>query len=391
VTRWRPLRPTRVESALGAVLLCLSIVEMLFSDEQPPPDAIRVISAVVPPLLVAFSRNHPRTAAGILVVVFALASVQPSESGTLGAGFAWLALLFALGAWSRQPWPWVAAVLLAGVVRDLRTVNWDLTDLLIDVAFLGFALAAGRVVHRRARQADALSARLRFADADRESRTEQAVAHERAVIARELHDIVAHSVSLMVVQAGTARPVAERVDQELAAVLENIEHSGREALTELRRLLGVLRADHEPDLQPVPDLGRLDDLVASVRRAGLEIDATLDLPDRVPAGVALCAYRSVQEGLTNAMRYAEGSSVEVTVTGDRRTLLVRVQDHRDAAASGNPSGHLGTGTGLVGLRERVLLCGGQMAAGPTETGYLLAVTLPMADETLVTNPTMIRP
>jgi len=364
---------------LGAVLLFLSLTEMLFSDEQPPPNLIRVISAVVPPVLVAFSRNYPRTGAGILVVVFALASVQPSESGTLGAGFAWMAVAFSLGAWSRRPWPWVAALLLAGVVRDLRTVNWDLADLLIDVAFLGFAVAAGRVVHRRSMHAEALTSRLRFADDERESRTQEAVARERAVIARELHDIVAHSVSLMVVQAGTARPVAERVDRELAAVLENIERSGREALIELRRLLGVLRADDEPDLQPVPDLGRLDDLVDSVRRAGLEVDATLDLPDGVPAGVALCAYRTVQEGLTNAMRYAEGSSVEVTVAGDQRTLLVRVQDHGGAPASGR----LGTGTGLVGLRERVLLCGGHMVAGPKGPGYLLAVTLPMADEALL--------
>lgn len=376
---WSGVRPTRVESGLAAFLLCLSVLEMLFSDEQPTPDAIRVISAVVPPVLVAFSRSSPRLAAAGMAGVFLLGSVRPSESGTLGVGFSWMALAFALGAWTPRPWPWVAGLVLTSVLSDLRSVDRDLADLLVDVAFLAFALAAGRVVHRRAMQAAALSSRLSLADADRASRMNDAVARERAVIARELHDIVAHSVSLMVVQAGTARPVAEHADPELAAVLENIERSGREALTELRRLLGVLRSDDEPDLQSVPDLDRLDELVQSVRRAGVEVDASLDLPDRVPAGVALCAYRAVQEGLTNAMRYAVGSSVAVTVAGDQQLLMVRVQDDGGSAASGR----IGTGTGLVGLRERVLLCGGHMMAGPSGPGYLLEVTLPMADRALL--------
>jgi len=364
---------------LAAVLLCLSLTEMLFSDEQPAVTGIRALAAVVPPVLVAFSRNSPEPAAAVLIGVFVLVSLQQSQSGTLGTGFAWLAVAFALAAWSRQPWPWLVALFVASTMRDLRTDDLALTDVVIDWAFVGFTVWIGRVVHRRTAQADALTSRLGLADADRENRTQEAVARERAVIARELHDIVAHSVSLMVVQAGTARPVAERVDRELATVLENIEHSGREALTELRRLLGVLRADDDPDLQPVPDLDRLDELVGRVRRAGLEVNATLELPDGVQAGVALCAYRTVQEGLTNAMRHAEGSSVEVTVAGDQRTLLVRVQDHGGAMTSG----HLGTGTGLVGLRERVLLCGGHMVAGPKGSGYLLAVTLPMADEALL--------
>jgi signal transduction histidine kinase len=379
VTGLRSFRPTRIESALGAVLLCLALAEFLFSDEQPAPNVLRVMLAVVPPVLVAFSRTAPESAAGVLACLYALDFLQPSVSGTLGAGFAEMALMFALARWSSGPWPWLLALVLTSTLRDLRTVNLDLTDVLIDLVFFSLAIATGRVLHRRTAQAETLTSRLRLADAAREARTNEAVARERSVIARELHDIVAHSVSLMVVQAGTARPAAERVDRELAAVLENIEHSGREALTELRRLLGVMRADDAPDLQPVPDLDRLDDLVDWVRRAGLRVDATLELPDGVPAGVALCAYRTVQEGLTNAMRYAEGSSVDVTVTGDRRTLLVRVRDHGGAPASGN----LGTGTGLVGLRERVLLCGGQMAAGPKAPGYLLEVTLPLADQALL--------
>lgn len=267
-------------------------------------------------------------------------------------------------------------------MRDLRTVGYESSDVVIDWAFVGFTVWIGRIVHRRTAQADALVTQLQLADVAREIRTKEAVARERAVIARELHDIVAHSVSLMVVQAGTARPIAHRVDRELADVLETIEHAGREALTELRRLLHVLRAEDEPDLQPLPDLSRLDSLVEGVRSAGVDVQARLAIPVDVPPGIALCAYRTVQEGLTNALRYANGSRVDVDVAGDGRTLLVRVHDRGGTAADTV----FGTGTGLVGLRERVLLSGGRLSAGPDGSGYLLEVSLPMSEEGLPVEP-----
>jgi signal transduction histidine kinase len=240
---------------------------------------------------------------------------------------------------------------------------------------MGFTVVLGRIVHRRTAQADALATRLDLADVDRDTATREAVARERAVIARELHDIVAHSVSLMVVQAGTARPIAQRVDRELAEVLETIEHAGREALTEMRRLLHVLRSDDESDLQPLPDLTRLDSLVDGFRSAGLNLRATISPPDEVPPGIALCAYRTVQEGLTNALRYAPEGRIEVDVVGEDGNLLVRVHDHGGTTTADG----LGSGSGLVGLHERVLLCGGRMTAGSDQTGYLLSVTLPLPD------------
>ena len=382
MTRVRFVAPTRAESVLAGCLLCLSVVELLFSDEQPPPDPIRVISAVVPPVLVAFSRSAPRLASTGMMGVLVVTAVQPSTSGTLGTGFAWMTLVFALGAWVARPWPWVCSMLLVVALSDLRAVDRDAADLLIDLALLGLAFTAGRLVHRRTRHGEQLSSRLKLAEEDLEDRAREAVARERALIARELHDIVAHSVSLMVVQAGTARPIADRVDHELADVLENIERSGREALAELRRLLGVLHVDQETDLQPTPDLNRLDQLFEGVRRAGLEVRATVDVPGTVPPGVALCAYRTVQEGLTNALRYTDGSTVEVTVTGDAQWLTVRVQD------SGIPPDDeltsSGAGAGLVGLRERVLLCGGHLRTGPSLSGHLLEVALPLTGPPVTT-------
>jgi signal transduction histidine kinase len=329
---------------------------------------------VILPVAVAFSRSWPEGAAGAATIGFLLSSVERSESGTLGAGIAWLVIVFGLAAWSRRPWPWLAALVLAAMLRDVRTVGDNATDAAIDLIFVGFVVLMGRMVHRRTVRSDQLAARLRLAETESETRTAEAIAHERAVIARELHDIVAHSVSLMVVQAGTARPRAEGLDRELAGVLETIEHTGREALTELRRLLHVLRPDQEPDLQPLPDLSRLDDLVEGVRHAGGDVHATVDPPPDVPPGVALCVYRVVQEGLTNAMRHANGSRIDVDVTGAHRGLRVRVRD-----LGGTPaSSELGTGTGLVGLRQRVLLCEGRMTAGPDGSGFLLDVELPLS-------------
>ena len=243
VTGWRALRPTRAESVLAVVLLCAALTEAVFSDEQPAPTLVRLLAAVVPTIAVAFSRTWPEGAASAVVGVFILQSLEPSPAGTLGAGFAWLAVVFAVAAWSRQPAPWLLALLVAGTMRDLRTTDFEASNVVIDWAFFGFTAGLGHLVRRRTTQAAVLATRLELADAEREAQTLQAVTRERAAIARELHDVVAHAVSLMVVQAGTARPMAQRVDRELAGVLETIENTGREALTELRRLLHVLRTD----------------------------------------------------------------------------------------------------------------------------------------------------
>ena len=371
----RALRPTLIESCLAAVLLTLSLIEALFSDEQPAPTIGRLLAAAIPPVAVAFSRVWPEGAAVALVGVLVVTALQPSESGTLGVGFSWLAISFGVAAWSRRAWPWLLLLVVSSAIRDARTIGYDATDVSIDLAFMGFTVLLGRIVHRRTAQADVLATRLDLADVDRDTATREAVARERAVIARELHDIVAHSVSLMVVQAGTARPTAQRVDRELAEVLETIEHAGREALTELRRLLHVLRSDDESDLQPLPDLTRLDSLVDGFRSAGLNLRATISPPVEVPPGVALCAYRTVQEGLTNALRYAPQGRIDVDVVGENGNLLVRVHDRGGTTTADG----LGSGSGLVGLHERVLLCGGRMTAGSDQTGYLLSVTLPLPD------------
>jgi signal transduction histidine kinase len=366
-------RPTKVESAIGAVLLAESVLELFDDDPYAQPVAVRLVVALVPPVAVAFSRRAPRGVAAVVLAAWLLDTLLGPPLGTLGAGFSMLVVVFGLSAWRGRPWGWLAVMVVLDAARMSRMVDAQPEDAYIDVAFILLVTLVGRVVRRHTVRAESLGSRLQLSERARETAEEEAVQRERAVLARELHDIVAHAVSLMVVQAGTARPAAERLDDELADVLATIERSGRQALTELRRLLGVLRTDEDHSLRPTPDLSTLPELVEGVRAAGLDVRLRLGAPQDVPPGIALCAYRAVQEGLTNALRHAAGASVDVEVTADARSLAVRVVDQ----GGGGSADVQGSGNGLVGLRERVLLCGGTLKAGPVSGGYQLLVNLPL--------------
>jgi signal transduction histidine kinase len=358
MSRLRGLRLHPVSAALSVLLLVLSVWEIFASDELPGPVTLpRLVGAVVPPLLVAFTRSAPERCAALLVAAHLLESVPGPPSGTLGAGFATLTVPFFVTAWAARPWPWVVALLLSGTVRDLQTPGFESIDMMIDWAFLLLAAAAGRLVHQRHAQAERLASHLELVDGSRREVVDEAVARERAVIARELHDVVAHAVSLIVVQAGTAGPRARRTDAELAEVLTTIEHAGREALVELRRLLGVLRTPGSDEggggvALPVPGLPDLPRLVERARSAGLDVDLSAAPLDGVAPGVALCAYRVVQEGLTNALRHSPSRRARVTLEPAQGALAVRVETD-GGAAPGDLDG-AGAGVGLVGLRERVL-------------------------------------
>jgi len=198
-----------------------------------------------------------------------------------------------------------------------------------------------------------------------------AVAEERSRMARELHDIVSHNLSVVVTQAAGARAAGAAED-----TLEKIERSGREALVEMRRLLGVLREDASDGaaLAPQPGISQLDALVANVRAAGLDVALTVDERcSALPPAVELAVYRIVQEALTNALKHAGPARVEVRVTRDGGAVRVDVVDD-GAGASGESGGH-----GLVGMRERVAVFGGRLLAGPrAEGGFEVHATLPLA-------------
>ncbi len=216
---------------------------------------------------------------------------------------------------------------------------------------------------------------LRAERLEREQEVEaaRAVAEEQARIARELHDVIAHNVSVIVVHAAAGRDAFDERPQRAREALETIELTGRSALAELRRLLGAIR-DGDPDYEPQPGLAHLQSLVDRVRASGLEVLLHIEgTPAPLPAALELSAYRVVQEALTNTLKHAAASRVDVFLRYHMQELGVKVRD--DGHATGNGAG---TGSGLIGMRERVAAFGGSFSAGPgTGGGYLVEARFPL--------------
>jgi signal transduction histidine kinase len=221
------------------------------------------------------------------------------------------------------------------------------------------------------------------AEREREERARLAVVEERERIARELHDVVTHHVSVIVIQAGAARRALGRRPADVRAAIDAIDSTGRQALTDMRRMLGILgRSDAAGEsgtsdsLEPMPGLDRLGSLVDAVRAAGLPVELSVEGERRsLDPGVELSAYRIVQEALTNTLKHARGARARVWVRYEPTALEVRVVDEggtEPAAPAADSGGH-----GLVGMRERVAMFGGSLEAGPAEGGYRVAARLPL--------------
>jgi len=231
-------------------------------------------------------------------------------------------------------------------------------------------------VGRKSVEADEAKERATRAEREREERAHTAVEEERARIARELHDVVGHSVSVMTVQASGVRRLLRPEQEREREALLIVERTGREALAEMRRMVGVLRRPEEaPALAPQPSLEHLDRLVEQTREAGLPVELRVEGEAvELPAGVDLTAYRLVQEGLTNALKHARATRAEVLVNYGDGQIEVVVRDDGKGVGNGDGGGH-----GLVGMRERVLVYGGELDAGPQPGGgYRLRAKLPVA-------------
>ena len=264
----------------------------------------------------------------------------------------------------------------AGVVYNQPSHSTG--ELVFIPLLFGICWLAGYALEAREEQAEAAEVRATQAERDREAAARIAVAEERARIARELHDIVAHAVSVMVLQVGVVR---HKLPGELAEeedALRGVEQTGRSALAEMRRLLGAMRSeDGEAELSPQPSLERLDALAAEVGRAGLPVRVHVEgEPVRLPRAIDLSAYRIVQEGLTNALKHGHAGHADVTVRYGTGELQLEVRDDGHGNANGDGLGH-----GLVGIRERVKIYGGEMTAGPAaDGGFVLSTRLPLEAE-----------
>jgi signal transduction histidine kinase len=268
----------------------------------------------------------------------------------------------------------LAGALLLLVARDQPSFGDAVATFVISCVLVAVAWGIGHSLRRRDGDAVHAEQRATLAEAGRESAARLAVAEERARIARELHDIVAHAVSMMVLRSGAVRHNLPDALTEDKDALHDVERTGREALAQMRSLLGAMRSqDDAGALAPQPDLGSLATLVADVSRAGLP--AGLDIegaPRPLPLAMELSAYRIVQEGLTNALKHAHADHVRVRLRYDEDALAIEVRDD-----GSGPEDDDGLGHGLVGIRERVLVYGGEMSAGRgADGGFVLRSRLP---------------
>jgi signal transduction histidine kinase len=273
---------------------------------------------------------------------------------------------------------WAAVIAGAAVVSSKSGSAYS--DFFWSALILTLAWFFGSALGTRTEQARELTERVEAVERERATAAERATAEERARIARELHDVVAHSVSVMVVQASGVRRLLKEEQEREREALMSVEQIGRQALTEMRRMLGVMRSHEESPaaLAPQPGLQHLVQLIAQVEEAGLPVTLRIEgeRPDLSP-GVDLSAYRIVQEGLTNALKHAKGAHAEVVVRYIDSSVELEIADNGLGTPNGDGKGH-----GLVGMRERVALYGGTIDAGPRAGGgFVLRAWLPVEGHT----------
>jgi signal transduction histidine kinase len=331
---------------------------------------VGALCAVVGAACIGGWRRWPRVVVVVGPALFLVPLFLGPELPTIG-----LAILLAYAALAADQFSgraaWVAAVVFMGYVALVYAVSGDYASPGVVVLTLPGYLA-GTAIRLRRQTADELALRGRELDQEREMFTAVSVRNERARIASELHDIVGHALSVMVVQAAAGQRLVDRKPEAARASLEAIADSARQGRADLQRLIQLLTGSDVA----APDLALVDEIVSSAARSGLQVTCRFEGDrDAVGETAAHMAFRVVQESLTNALRHAPGSAVRVLVRGeDGRSLTVRVEN--DQARAGARTDLVGTGRGLAGLRERVLEAGGAFAAGPTsEGGWLVQAHL----------------
>lgn len=388
----RRLPPVAVDAILALALLLLGLtsrVEITDSDLvsvfSREADTFNTFLIVLMTLPLALRRMYPVTVLAVTVGAFAVDRVLDYPNTLAGAGI--VLAVHAIGSeLPLQRSTKIGGSLVVGITTFTILGALTLESVGFGSVIQTFLLSAtplylGREVHQRRRRFEELTLRAERAEREREEQARQAVAEERARIARELHDVVAHQMAVMTVQAEGARRVARDSDPRIREALDTIRSAGHEALTEMRRMVGLLRTVDEPErpLDPQPGLDRLDELVDHMREAGLAIDVTVaGEPRELPPGVALNAYRIVQESLTNTLKHGgHGASATIALTYTDDGIRISVTDDGLGAASSLDRPAEG-GHGLIGMRERVALLDGEFNAGPRPGGgYAVTARLPV--------------
>jgi signal transduction histidine kinase len=369
-------------TALVLLLAVLAQLEAWLIDDVGGPRLVAAALALAWTLpLLAYRRFPFAVPVGVLLIVGVEALVQNEAVTNSATAFIMLIVVaWMMGSENARAQAAAGFVVAVAVISlvvtndpDPDASSWGIITTAI---IAGLIFLAGAAVRTRRQEVQTLKDQVQRAEREQEENTRRAAGEERARIARELHDVVAHSMSVMVVQAGGVRSLLEPHQERQREALLAIERTGREALTEMRRMLGVLRRDEDGHaaLVPQPGLDHIHRLVGQVREAGLPVELHIEgVAAPLPPGIDLSAYRVIQEGLTNALKHAGPARAEVTIRYEEDAIQIEVIDDGTATSNGSDSGH-----GLIGMRERVALYGGTMEAGPRpEEGYALRVSFPI--------------
>jgi len=378
----RGANPLVWDGLLALVVLVPSVAALKADTTEispTEPDALAVILTLIGTSVLILRRREPMFTLWVTMGAAIAFSVRDyPESGLPVAVL--IALYSAAMLEPRRRWLVGAAVISVFFVllTLFRPEDLDAAGLVGNFAIFGIAAVFGDSNATRRANTRALELRAETLERNQAIQAEQAVAEERLRIARQLHDVVAHALAVIAVQSGVGGHVIDSDPAEAKRVLDNINQASRETLDEMRRMLGVLRGEDgsKVALAPAPGLGDLDQLVKTIRDAGVEVglEVTGD-QGRVPAGTALTAFRIVQEALTNVLKHAGPARAEVHIACEPGVIRVEVcDDGRGAATTTDPSViHLG----LIGMRERVTPYGGELDVGPrTGGGWRVCATLP---------------
>ncbi len=375
--------PIVVDGVLAALFTVLAQVELHLSwDDGYRAGPLWLNSAlqVLVTLPLALRSSKPRLSFALMCSAVALPSLFVGRTILFwGNMLPLMVVVFTVARARRLWWAWAAPVAtLSGAAVAIHNEEMPFTDAFFALVMFGAAQFAGQLVGRITEQRSQLATLLAQRAAEQGLREEQAVHEERRRIAAEMHDVIAHAVSLMTIQVGAVRLRLETTGQPVPDELRAAEDTGRRALAELRRTLGVMRRpDSESALEPLPDLSDVGTLVDRFRAAGLDVSSRIEVADGLPESIQLAAYRIVQEALTNVLRHAGKVSADVAVQGTHDELIVSVRNGSGSAGPAGEGGH-----GLRGMRERVAMFGGSLAAAPTgDGGFAVSARLPLAAST----------
>ncbi|NEB39751.1 sensor histidine kinase [Streptomyces sp. SID14515] len=385
--------PTGVDVFWAVFLLGLSGVSMVSGMYDAGREGIVAVPVVLGlSTVVALRRKAPEKMLLLAILVGVVQLVFDVRPGI--GNFAMLVITYTVATVGER-WASRLALICSLSAAALSQLRWEaepggswaqmiFVAVIMTVPFV-LAWVLGDSLRTRRAYFDQLEERAARLEREREAQSKVAVAAERARIARELHDVVAHNVSVMVVQADGAAYVMDAAPDQAKQALETISSTGRQALAEMRRLLGVLRTGDAPEsgeYVPQPDVEQIEDLVAQVRQTGLEVDFKVEgTPRPLPSGVELTAYRVVQEALTNTRKHGgpdAGASVRLVYFDDGLGLLIEDDGRGAAHELYEDGGADGAGHGMIGMRERVGMVGGTLDAGPRPGGgFRISALLPL--------------